>query len=232
MERDRYKEALSRNLREIRKAKGLTTVDLAKILGVSQAKVSYIEHCKGVLSAEDVAILSKRLSVPIADFYRGLEDSEDPTGTNELVGQLVRYGAVLLAKPRGLKLEPLPFEEVFASSLGFIEDDRLHKGFCAALITQASRAEINVDQIFSIIGNNPFLMKKALDEARLCINIVELLATKGEHFRPRTKIQLGQIVSMAHFFTYNPLTQNAEPKPQNELSDLADFVADCLHAQK
>lgn len=232
MERDRYKEALSRNLRAIRQSKGLTTVELAKILGVSQAKVSYIEHCKGVLSAEDVAILSYKLSVPIADFFQGLEKSGEPTETQALVGQLVRFGAVLLSKSRGLKLEPLPFEEVFATSLGFIEDDRIHKGFCAALITQASRANLQVERIFSIIGGNPFLMQKALQEARLCIRIVELLNAKDESLPSRAKIQLGQIASMAHFFTFNPSAGRAKSPSQADLLAIAEFVADCLHAPK
>ena len=69
MEQDTYNKTLSKNLKAIRRRKGLTTLDLAKILDVSQSKISYIENCKGVLSARDVAILARKLGIPVTAFF-------------------------------------------------------------------------------------------------------------------------------------------------------------------
>jgi transcriptional regulator with XRE-family HTH domain len=224
MEPDRYTKTLSQNLRSIRKNKGLTTVDLAKILGISQAKVSYIEHCKGVLSARDIAVLSRKLDVPITEFFRGLNEPEDASGAKDLALQLARYGAVLLAKPSGVTFESVPFEEVVARALGFIEDDRLHKGFCAALISQAAHREINVDRIFALIGDNPFLTDKIFQQANTCLEIVELLNLKRQKVVPRAKQQISKIAAVAK----NLIGETRSTIPaKDELSDLAEFVGDC-----
>src|SRR4051812_16438293 len=128
MDRDTYNKVLSRNLQTIRRSKGLTTVDLAKILGVSQAKISYIENCKGILSARDVAILACKLDVPVTEFFKGLDKVEDLSPSQVVAGQLAAYGATLLIKPQVTPVKEVPFEEVFSQSLGFMEDDRLNKG--------------------------------------------------------------------------------------------------------
>lgn len=233
MEPDRLTKVLSRNLRSIRKNKGLTTLDLADLLGVSQAKVSYIENCKGVLSARDVAVLSRKLNIPITQFFEGVGDSEDPTGLKELIVHLVRYGAVLLAKPAGVSPSIVPFEEIFARALGFIDDDRLHKGFCAALITQAGSKEIHVDRIFSLIGDNPFLINKAAGQASLCIEIVDSLTAKKVLVLPRAKRQIEKIQSLASALLGSArLPQETDLVLSAEgLSDLAEFVEDCLNAK-
>src|SRR3989338_8459530 len=154
MEAESYKKTVNQNLRQIRESKGLSTAALAQILGVSQAKISYIENSKGVLSAADVALLSRRLNVPVTEFFHGLNDG-DESGVAPLIPHLARYGAVLLAKPKGIVLQALSFEEVFARTLGFLEDARVHQGFLAALIIHAATREIHVDRIFAQIGDNP-----------------------------------------------------------------------------
>ena len=123
MEKDTYKKTLSQNLRAIRRRKGRTTVDLAKILGVSQAKISYIEHCKGILSARDIAVLARRLGVPVTEFFKGLDKVDEISSSQALAGQLVPYGATLLIKSPNIPIKEIPFEEVFTQSLGFIDDD-------------------------------------------------------------------------------------------------------------
>jgi transcriptional regulator with XRE-family HTH domain len=232
MERDRYKKTLSQNLKAIRRSKGLTTVDLAKILGVSQAKISYIEHCKGILSARDVAILSRRLDVPVTEFFRGLSEPEDASGLKELVGHLVRFGAVLLAKPAGITLRALPFEDVFARSLGFIEDERLHRGFCAALITQAAAREISIDRVFAIIGDNPFLTSKAAEQAERCLKVIERLNLKKQRISARAKQQIQKLLSVANGLLEPSKRDGIRTPCSEEISNIADFVEDCLNAKR
>jgi transcriptional regulator with XRE-family HTH domain len=232
MSPDRYTRVLSQNLRSIRKSKGLTTVDLAKILGVSQAKISYIEHCKGVLSARDVAVLSSKLNIPVSEFFHGLNSPEDTSEIKELTAQLARFGAVLLAKPRQVHLKSVAFEDVFAHSLGFVEDDRLHKGLCAALISQGASKEINVDRVFAIIGNNPFLINKAAHKARFCIKVIDLLNSKNEQVNFRAKQQLEKIVSEAEHLSKDSEPCSSETLLENELVETAEFVKDCLDAKR
>lgn len=230
MEQDRYKKVLNQNLKEIRKNKGLTAVDVAQILGVSQAKISYIENDKGVLSARDVAVLSKKLNIPVTEFYRGLDKIEPYSEIKETMGNLAHFGATLLAKPSFVPLKPVPFEEVFATSLAYIEDDRLNKAFHAALISHASSQELNIDRIFAIIGNNPFLLKKAAEQARLSLETIQLLNKKKETIRPRGKKQIEKIISVATELTGKQETRKSH-SPE-ELRDLADFVGDCLKAKR
>jgi transcriptional regulator with XRE-family HTH domain len=230
METDRYTKQLSQNLRSIRKSKGLRTVDLAQILGVSQAKISYIEHCKGILSARDLAVLSRKLDVPIAEFFRGLTEPEDASGVNDLVIHLARYGAVLLAKSAGVALSTVPFEDVFARALGFIEDDRLHKGFCAAWIAHAARREINIDRIFALIGNNPFLTDKAAEQAQICLQIVDWLNEKKKQVPPRAKQQISKIEFTANRLLAKP--HSIAALTNDKLSDLGEFVEECLSAKR
>lgn len=238
MEKDTYNKTLSQNLKTIRRAKGLTTVDLAKILGVSQAKISYIEHCKGVLSARDIAVLARRLDVPVTEFFRGLDKLEDGSGQSELVGQLVHYGATLLAKPSGVVLKEVPFEKVFSDALAFVEDDRIHKGFCAALITQAATKELNVDRIFSLIGNNPFLVNRAAEEAQTCIEIIKILNRSKQIISPRADRQLQKLVSTAWKIkvtgiqTIDDVKEIDKVSSIDEIGDLATFVGESLNAKR
>ncbi len=242
MEQDLFSKALSQNLRAIRRSKGLTAIDVARILGVSQAKISYIENCKGVLSARDVAILSRRLNVPVTEFFRGLDSVEGVSDRQQLVGQLVHYGAVLLAKPAGILLKEVPFEEVVSEALGFIEDDRIHKGFCAALISHTARNEINTDRIFALIGSNAFLVVRLREMARICIQIVRALNHKKKTVSPRAERQLQKILKtsneLVHLgFLGRPQTVDEVESIDavasvDQVGDLASFVEESLNAKK
>ncbi len=232
MGNEHYKKTLCKNLKAIRRSKGLSGNALAKILNTSQAKISYIENGKGVLSAEDIAVLSRRLNVPVIEFYSGLTDVLDLTKTKSLTHQLAHFGATLLIKPAGVALEATPFEEVFASSLAFIEDDRLHKGFCTALIKQASDHEINVDRIFSIIGNNPFLIEKALEQAELCLEIISRLDKKKLKIHHRSVLQLEKISNVAKGLLETKAGSRQSNRQNVELEDLTHFVEDCLNVKR
>jgi transcriptional regulator with XRE-family HTH domain len=229
MEQDRFKKVLAQNLKSIRKSKSLTTSDVAKILGVSQAKISYIEHCKGVLSSADIAVLSRRLDIPVIEFFRGLE-TEDGSEIQGIIPHLVRYGAVLLAKPPGITLKSIPFEEIFGRSLGFIEDDRLHKGLCAALIVQAAKTEINLDRIFALIGGNDFLTNKAVEQARICLAILDRLEKRKKLHISRAKKQIRELLDLASKLLKIEI-ETGSALSREELLDLSEFVEDCLNAK-
>jgi transcriptional regulator with XRE-family HTH domain len=229
MNNDFYNKILSKNLKALRREKGLTTTDLAKILGVSQAKISYIEHCKGILSARDVALLAKRLDVPITEFFRGLDKEPDGNEKNGIAGYLVYYGASILAKPSGITIKAPPFEEVLSEALGFIEDDRLHKAFCAALITQADSKEINFDRIFALNGNNPFLLQRIAEEAQVCLQTIEALNRGGIKVGPRAKRQIRKLFSLSEELSSKKPSRSLSV---GEINDIARFVGECLHAKE
>jgi transcriptional regulator with XRE-family HTH domain len=217
-------------LRAIRKAKGLTTASVAKILGVSQAKISYIEHCKGVLSARDVALLAKKLNVPVLEFFRGIDQEPEPTEREKLAGQLIHYGATLLANPSWVVAKYPPFEEVFSKALGYIEDDRLHKAFCAALVNQAATKEINTDHIFALTGNNLFLLRRVVEEVQVSLAVIENLNRYEAIVRPRAKRQLEKVQDMAK--ELSGAAASGRHHSIEEIAEITEFVGKCLHAKK
>jgi transcriptional regulator with XRE-family HTH domain len=229
MEPDRYQRIISKNLKAIRKSKGLSAKDIADILGVSQAKVTYIEHCKGVLSARDVAILSRRLNVALSEFFRGLEEPEDKTEAKELASQLARYGAVLLARPSNVSPAAAPFEEIFSRSLAYTEDDRFNKGICTILISQAASKEIHADRIFARIGSNRYLVEKAAEVAQLSLQICKELEYAGVKLLPRARLQIEKIKGLAEKLAGQQSAIQAVSAA--ELQDITEFVKGCLDAQ-
>lgn len=230
MNSDFYNKTISHNLRKIRREKGLTTTELAKILGTSQAKISYIENSKGVLSARDVAILSRKLDVPVTEFFRGLDRLEEPSEQLEIAALLVHYGATHLAKPAKVTIQTAAFEEVFSKALAFIEDDRLHKAFCAALILQAAKKEIHFDRIFALTGNNPYLVQKISQEGSICLQIIEILNREKKLVGPRAKRQIERLISISDELQGG---KKSKPLPSNaEVRELAHFVEKCLYAER
>jgi len=232
MEADFYKKAVIQNLRRIREQKGLSTTQIAKILGVSQAKISYIENGKGILSAADVATLSRRLGVPVTEFFQGMDET-DTTGAKELTHQLVRFGATLLAKPKGITKSATPFENVFVQALSFLDDPRIHQAFHAALIEQASIREIHFDRIFSQIGSSPFLLIKALQEVHLALEVLRLYpkSTKDK-IPPRAKSQLSNFAEKAQEILASAGWKSEKGNaPFEEADAIAEFIAECRHAQ-
>jgi hypothetical protein len=209
---------------------------------MSQAKISYIENCKGVLSARDVAVLSRRLNVPITEFFRGLDSAEGASDRQQLVGQLVHYGAVLLAKPAGIVLKETPFEEVVNEALGFIEDERIYRGFCAALISHASRKEINIDRIFALIGGNAFLVLRLREVVRACLLVIRELNYEKKTVSPRAERQLRHIQATTNALVH--LRHVGQPQATegvksiytlpstDQVGDLVSFVAESLNAKK
>lgn len=230
MRQDHYSKTLRQNLKSIRQESGLTATDVAKILGVSQAKISYIENGKGILSARDVAILSQRLSVPVSKFYEGLDKTEDGTGYSDLANQLAHFGAKFLAKSSSIQIAPTSFEEVITKAISFTEDDRLHKAFCTALIAQASTQEINFDRIFAVIGNNPFLLRKFAEETKACLQILDLLNQKEKSFPARAKRQLEQLQTLAREIANNRI--HSLEISSAEIKELAATIEEELHAKK
>lgn len=231
MNHDAFSKILSQNLKAIRQANGLTTTDLGKILGVSQAKISYMEHGKGVLSARDIAVLARKLGLPITDFFRGIESQEEqPSELNLLAGHLAYYGATLLAKPPGIILRPVPFEDVICRALSFIEDDRLQKAFCAALITRASSHEINFSRIFALIGANTYQVSRILVEAQVCIQIISVIPSTSTWNGSRAKRQIQQLASIAAGIAGEK--KAARKLPATEVKPMADFVEGCLSAKR
>ena len=228
MEADFYNKTISRNLRQIRKDRGLTTDDFAKILKVSQAKISYIENCKGILSARDIAIIAKHLDLPVTDFFKGLDRPGEHTEQERLASFLIQYGANELSNPAGLILKAPPFEEVIQQALGYIEDNRLHKAFCAALIVQAAKKDLNIDRIFALTGNNLFLVKQLAKIANLCLGVVENLNGKKVVIANRAKKQIRRILEIAQELSGNV----ALAYSFDEISDVASFVGKCLNAKK
>jgi transcriptional regulator with XRE-family HTH domain len=237
MEQDRYRQTISSNLRAIRKSKGLTTVDLAKILSASQAKISYIENCKGVLSAEDIAVLSRRLNVPIAEFFAGLVEPDGEGSLEAVTGQLVRYGAVLLAKPSTELAKLLPFENVFARSLAFMDDQRIKQAVCTALIAQASETELHPRRIFAEIGNNQYLIREAAEVARLCLEVIRDLNAERDRRKPLVRARAtGQIQGIEDLArSLLPPSAGSRQKPGFDLAELGEieeFVEGCLDAKR
>ena len=228
MEADFFNKTISRNLKLIRKSKGLTTEDLAKILKVSQAKISYMENCKGVLSARDIAILSKRLDLPITEFFKGLDAPGEHSEKDRVASFLIHYGAHELSNPLGLMLEVPTFEQVIQLALGYIEDDRLQKALCAALIAQSAKKDLNVDRIFALIGNNLFLVRQIAKIARLCLSVIEVSNREKVIVSNRSKRQLEKLANAAQDFSGSVALT---PSPE-ETSEVTRFVWKSLNAKK
>ncbi len=79
---------IARGIRKLRRERRLTQVELAKLLGLSQAQLSKIEHGYGSLTAEQLIRLLQKYSLPLSDFIpekQVAKQEEDPTLQNALV---------------------------------------------------------------------------------------------------------------------------------------------------
>ncbi len=64
---------VGKNIKRIRKEKGLTQVELADLIQYSEGTIANIENDSyQTFSLEFLYILSKKLNVPIEDFFKGL----------------------------------------------------------------------------------------------------------------------------------------------------------------
>jgi transcriptional regulator with XRE-family HTH domain len=180
------KKALARNLRRIRKAKKLSTTEIAEILGTSQARVSYLEHEKGTLSAVDVALLSRSLAIPLEEFFQDLSPV-DETGGKQLTQQLIRFGANALQRPL-VVTETQVFEDVFVKSLAFLDETSVHHAFHGALLSYLADHELRFSRIYAQIGSNPFLLNQVLEELYLALEVLRL-SPKSIQWRIRGKAE-------------------------------------------
>ena len=136
----------------------------------------------------------------------------------------------MLANPSGLTLDSLPFEEVLSRSLGFLEDNRFHKAFCAALIIQASNKEIKLDRIFALTGNNPYLIHKIVEETELCLDIIITLNRTKLLVKPRAARQIQNIRTLSTGLVSDKFSIKKFSSDTTE--DFATFVKECIHAKK
>src|SRR3954470_5298358 len=84
-------QVIGNRLRELRLARGLSQVELARELGLSQSRVSAIEHGRLSLSAEEFLDVLKLFNVPATDFVNASRASE-----SQLQNALERLGATHL----------------------------------------------------------------------------------------------------------------------------------------
>ncbi|HIS90938.1 MAG TPA: helix-turn-helix transcriptional regulator [Candidatus Faecisoma merdavium] len=64
---------VGKNIKRIRKAKGLTQVQLADLIQYNEGTIANIENDSfQTFSLEFLYILSKKLNVPIEEFFKGL----------------------------------------------------------------------------------------------------------------------------------------------------------------
>lgn len=65
---------VGRNIKRIRKAKGLTQVQLADLVQYNEGTIANIENnsCQ-TFSLEFIYVLSKKLDVPIIEFFKGID---------------------------------------------------------------------------------------------------------------------------------------------------------------
>ncbi len=66
---------VGKNIRRIRKQKGLTQTELADLIGYNEGTISNIENSSyQTFSLEFVYIISKKLKVPMEEFIKDIED--------------------------------------------------------------------------------------------------------------------------------------------------------------
>ena len=64
---------VGKNIKRIRKEKGLTQVQLADLIQYSEGTIANIENDSyQTFSLEFIYILSKKLNIPIEEFFKGL----------------------------------------------------------------------------------------------------------------------------------------------------------------
>ena len=65
---------IGKNLKRIRKEKGLTQVQLADLIQYSEGTIANIENNSyQTFSIEFIYIVSKKLKVPITEFFKGID---------------------------------------------------------------------------------------------------------------------------------------------------------------
>lgn len=132
-----YKTSLSERLKHLRAERKLTQKDLAKILGLSQARFSKIENSKNSLTAEQFLFLLQQFNLSAGGF---LLKKETPDEKASLQNALCRLGARHLREVPGL-LVPEKFTnpgEVIIEILLTASSSRLITALVPLIVTNYS----------------------------------------------------------------------------------------------
>lgn len=98
-----YKDNIPRGVRRLRKERRWTQAQLARLLGLSQSRLSEIEHGKGSFTAEQFLLVLQTFNVPISYFVSTVGGSE-----SSIQNTLARLGAHQLQEDK----EILPSERI------------------------------------------------------------------------------------------------------------------------
>lgn len=102
---DQDRSQISKKIRQLRQERHWTQAQLAKLLGLSQNRLSELETGQGSFSAEQLIAILTHFNVPI-DYFSSEKRSKDSNG-DQLQNALARFGASHLAE-----LETLPSDAV------------------------------------------------------------------------------------------------------------------------
>ena len=100
---EKYRQEIAKKIRQLRQERQWTQKELAKLLGLSQNRLSEIEGGQGSFTAEQLLLLSKNFNVPVSDFVsiKGKADQK-------IQNALARLGAThLLENQASLPSEKL-----------------------------------------------------------------------------------------------------------------------------
>lgn len=65
---------ISKNIKDLRKARNITQEDLVRLTGISRPTIARIETCRHSISVEHLFIIAKALEVSINDLLYGWEE--------------------------------------------------------------------------------------------------------------------------------------------------------------
>lgn len=102
---DQDRSQISKKIRQLRLDRRWTQAQLAKLLGLSQNRLSELETGQGSFTAEQLIAILTHFNVPI-DYFSSQKRSKDSNG-DQLQNALARFGASHLAE-----LEALPSDAV------------------------------------------------------------------------------------------------------------------------
>ena len=100
---EKYRQEIAQKIRQLRQERQWTQKELAKLLGLSQNRLSEIEGGQGSFTAEQLLLLSKDFNVPVSDFV-----SPKGKADQKIQNALARRGAThLLENQASLPSEKL-----------------------------------------------------------------------------------------------------------------------------
>ncbi len=103
---EKYRQEIAKKIRQLRQERQWTQKELAKLLGLSQNRLSEIESGEGSFTAEQLLLLSKNFNVPVSDFVSAKGHADQ-----KIQNTLARLGAHHLLENQAAlpseKLEPV-----------------------------------------------------------------------------------------------------------------------------